>query len=376
MGEWAACALALSICAGEALAWHPVLVGKACGAVFVASSLALLVVGRVRPVLPRVLGWWGLLFLLCTLSLLWTADPDATGRAVRHLSMEGVLLFALLQWPRPEVLLRRIAQGAGAGALCLGAGLLWMFVSGEERGMRIVVGEGDPNLQARQIGLGLILGLRVLQDYEGRARQRVLWSVLVVAACALGITGSRGATVAVLAGLGVWGWARPNRAAASVLGLLVILSLGATELRGDLRSPLGSVLSGEREDMASGRDAIWANTLDLLGQDPFLGVGVAAVPAAYDAARDRRMASGGMHSKRGRDPHSLYLQLLVGLGPLGLFLFLMAGGTLLRQARGHPQRSAALAVLVFLALSATTQSTLELKDFWLGFAWVALLLRE
>ncbi|HIF05992.1 MAG TPA: hypothetical protein EYQ64_03295, partial [Gemmatimonadetes bacterium] len=127
---------------------------------------------------------------------------------------------------------------------------------------------------------------------------------------------------------------------------------------------------------ASGRYAIWANTLDLLRQDPFLGVGVAAVPAAYDAARDRRMASGGLHSKRGRDPHSLYLQLLVGLGPLGLFLFLMAGGTLLRQARGHPQRSAALAVLVFLALSATTQSTLELKDFWLGFAWVALLLRE
>jgi O-antigen ligase len=251
-----------------------------------------------------------------------------------------------------------------------------MFVSGEERGMRIVVGEGDPNLQARQLGLGLILGLSILKDYSGRGQRRALCLALVVAACALGITGSRGATVAVLGGLAVWGWARPNRALAAALMLALSLGLGATEFRGDLRSPVGSVLSGEREDISSGRDAIWANTFDLLMQSPFLGVGAAAVPAAYDAARDRRMAHGGLHSKRSRDPHSLYLQLLVGLGPLGLLLLLMAGGTLLREARGHPERSAALAVLAFLALSATTQSTLELKDFWLGFAWVALLLRE
>jgi len=290
--------------------------------------------------------------------------------------MEGLLLFALVQWPRPQALLRRIAQGAGAGALCLGVALFWMFVSGEERGMRIVVGEGDPNLQARQLGLGLILGLFVLKDCSGRGQRRALCMALVVAACALGITGSRGATVAVLSGLAVWGWARPNRAIAVALMLALSLGLGATELRGDLRSPVSSVLSGEREDISSGRDAIWANTFDLLRRDPFLGVGAAAVPAAYDAARDRRMAHGGLHSKRGRDPHNLYLQLLVGLGPLGLLLLLMAGGALLREARGHPERSAALAVLAFLALSATTQSTLELKDFWLGFAWVALLLRE
>ena len=46
---------------------------------------------------------------------------------------------------------------AVVGAVLLGGALLVQFATGQERAMRIVVGEGDPNIQARQIGLGLLL---------------------------------------------------------------------------------------------------------------------------------------------------------------------------------------------------------------------------
>jgi putative inorganic carbon (HCO3(-)) transporter len=372
LGEWAVCGLAFATCAGEALAWQPVLLGKVCGAVFVAVSLALLLLRSERPVLPRAFVWIGLLFLLCAASLLWTADPSATGRASAHLLLEGLLLLGLAQWTWQASLLRRLAWGAAGGALFLGLALLWTFVMGEERGLRIVVGEGDPNLQARQLGLGLLLGLAQFEHSSRTGRRGVLSLGLVAVGVALGITGSRGAVLAVLGGLGVWGWPKPSRGIALALALALVLGMGATELRSDLRSTTASVLVAEREALSSGRDAIWANSLDLLLEHPVLGVGAAAIPAVYDAVRDERMAAGGLHSKRGRDAHSLYLQLLVGLGPLGLVLFLVAAGVALRDIWARPERRASLALLLFLGLSAATQSTLELKDFWLGFAWAAL----
>jgi O-antigen ligase len=386
--------LAFVICAGEALAWQPVLFGKILGGVFVAASCSLGLLRRDRPACPAAFLWLLGLFVLCVVSLLWTVDPVATARASRHLMMEGALLVALALWPWRLPLLRRIAQGGGAGALFLAVALLWMFVSGEERGLRIAVGEGDPNLQARQLGLGLLLGLGVTGGHAAQAPSRGVWMSLSLAlvAAALGVTGSRGAAVAVTCGLFAWIWTgrartggrlpeagpkgRPFSGAelriTAALVLCVGLGLGATALRGDLRSVVDTVRSGEREDWSSGRDAIWANSLDLWRERPVLGVGAAAVPSVYDEVRDERMAEGGLHSKRARDPHSLYLQLLVGLGPLGLLLLIAAGFAALRAVRGTPRSELGIGLWVFLALSAATQSTLELKDFWLGFAWMAL----
>lgn len=392
VGEGAACGLAFVICAGEALAWEPVVFGKVLGGAFVVASCSLALLRRDRPVCPTAFFWLLGLFALCVVSLLWTVDSVATARASRHLMMEGALLVALTLWPWRLPLLRRIAQGGGAGALFLAVALLWMFVSGEERGFRIAVGEGDPNLQARQLGLGLLLGLGVIGGRGKEASSRRSWLCFAMAlmALAIGITGSRGAAVAVLGGLLAWGWVRrvESRQAdagprgrllagtegvfALALALCVGLGLGATALRGDLRSVVDTVQSGEREDWSSGRDAIWANSFDLWREHPLLGVGAAAVPSVYDEVRDERMAEGGLHSKRARDPHSLFLQLLVGLGPLGLLFLLAAGYTALAAVRGTARSELGLALWVFLALSALTQSTLELKDFWLGFAWVAL----
>lgn len=394
VGEGAACGLAFVICAGEALAWEPVLVGKVMGGAFVAASCGLALLRRERLACPTAFLWLLALFAFCVGSLLWTVDSVATARASRHLMMEGALLFALALWPWRLPLLRRIAQGGGAGALFLAVALLWMFVSGEERGLRIAVGEGDPNLQARQLGLGLFLGLAVVGGQDDWAPSRRVWLTLSLAlvAAAIGVTGSRGAAVAVTCGLFVWAWAGLGRTGgghvevgperrplsrvgpwlAATLVLCVGLGLGATALRGDLRSVVETVRSGDREDWSSGRDAIWANSVDLWWERPLLGVGAAAVPSAYDEVRDERMAEGGLHSKRARDPHSLYLQVLVGLGPAGLLLLLLAGHAAFRAIRRSSQPELALALGVFLALSAVTQSTLELKDFWLGFAWAAL----
>jgi len=198
----------------------------------------------------------------------------------------------------------------------------------------------------------------------------------------LGLSGSRGTLVAsgvALLGFGVFVLRGrlpgvPVRVARALLvaGLAMGIGFVATGTREDLRSPFSGFEDGDREAISSGRDAIWANSWDVAVDHPFVGVGVAAVPAVYDTYRDQRMAEGGLHSKSSQDPHSFYLQLLAGLGPVGLMLFLVAGTLIWREAGSSPLGAEARFVLVFLLFSALSQSTLELNDFWFAVGWCAL----
>jgi len=124
--------------------------------------------------------------------------------------------------------------------------------------------------------------------------------------------------------------------------------------------------------VTSGRDAIWANVWSVIEDHPFHGVGIAAVPSVYDTYRQERMAAGGLRSKPERDPHSFYLQLLAGLGPAGLVLFLAAVFLAAEHSRRSVLQHESQLVLAFALSSALSQSTLELNDFWLALAWACL----
>ena len=107
---------------------------------------------------------------------------------------------------------------------------------------------------------------------------------------------------------------------------------------------------------------------------PLIGVGLAAVPAAYDQHRDRRMAEGGLRSKPSRDPHSLYLQLLAeARSRWACALSARAACRPGAQPPTHLSRPRHESFSLFAGLSAATQSTLELKDFWLGLGLALIL---
>ena len=125
-----------------------------------------------RGEVPRALLILGALFALCGLSFFWSQAPELTLRAVRHLGLEAVLLVALALSPGRSRLGTALAGGAVVGAVLLGAALLVQFATGQERAMRIVVGEGDPNIQARQIGLGLLLLFALAQRCASESPSR------------------------------------------------------------------------------------------------------------------------------------------------------------------------------------------------------------
>ncbi len=353
---------------GEILAWYPTETVQVVGVLLVAGVAArLLARERASTVPPAFLAWLAV-GILALASLAWTVDPEATRRVCTHLGQEALLLAALAICPRRDRLLLALAAGAAVGALILAVGYCSAFFLLEPRGRRLVLWDGDANQQARGIALGLLLGLVAV-------RGRVLLFALV-AGLGLGLTASRGAWLGAAAGLAVLVWRPPIRKAAGVrwsaVAAVVGLLLGAALLtaREDVRGPLPAE---DREALTSGRDAIWLNTVEMALDNPVVGVGAGASPAAYDPYYLAREARGGLHSKPGRDPHNHYLQLLAELGPGGLALFLLGLALVvveLRRPSAFARRSAPVFALVTVA--AITLSSQELKVFWLGLAWAAL----
>ena len=354
--------------AGEILAWYPTETEQVVGGLLLASVVWRLLRGERRSRVPSALFAWLGVGLLSVASFAWTVDAEATRRVCLHLGQEGLLLAALALCPRRDRLLLALGAGAAVGALVLSVGYLGAFALLEARGRRLVLWDGDSNQQARGIALGLIVGLAL-------ARRRVVPFALILGV-GLGLTASRGAWIGVVGGLAVLAWRPPARQAASVrwsaLAAVVGLAVGASLLvvRADVRGPLPHE---DREAVTSGRDAIWLNTLDMVRDNPVLGVGAGASPAAYDPYYLAREARGGLHSKPGRDPHNHYLQLLAEIGPAGLLLFLLGlllVSTDLWRPSGFARR--ATPVLATVLIGAATLSSQELKVFWLGLAWAAL----
>ena len=353
---------------GEILAWRATETVQVVGVLLLASVAARLLQGERRSAVPSAfLAWLGV-GILTVASFAWTVDPEATRRVCLHLGQEGILLTALALCPRRDRLLLALAVGAAVGALVLAVSYLGACALLEPRGRRLALWEGDANQQARGIALGLLVGLIV-------ARRRVVLFALVLG-LGLGLSASRGAWLGALAGLAVLAWRPPVRRAAparwsalaAVLGLIAGVALLAA--RPDVRAPLPTE---DREALTSGRDAIWLNTLEMVRDNPVLGVGAGASAAAYDPYYLAREARGGLHSKAGRDPHNHYLQLLAELGPAGLLLFLLGLALVLadlRRASGFARRATPLLVCVVVA--AATLASQEQKVFWLGLGWAAL----
>ena len=353
--------------AGEALAWRPLAASRL-------VAIALLVVALAearrawRPPPPALLAWL-VVVPLAWLSLLWSADRPETLRIGSHLLQEAALLGALAVTPRRRAVVQAVVLGLMAGAAVLALGFAHAFAEGSVRAGRLHLWGGDGNLQARGLALGLVAWIAVRRPGPiGGVAAGLL-------ALALALSGSRGAWLAALpalAWLAVWPPRPAARRAASLALFGFLLGLALLPARPQLRSPLEGVAHLDREALTSGRDAIWLNTLAIAADHPILGVGAGAVPAVYNPYRDALMARGGPHSKRDRDPHSHYLQLLAELGPLALIAWILGLALAATGGARHGPRTAA-PLLLFTTLAAATVCTLDQRAWWLALLLVALL---
>ncbi|RYZ43502.1 MAG: O-antigen ligase family protein [Myxococcaceae bacterium] len=313
------------------------------------------------PLVAALVGFFG---YLCA-SAAWAPAPDFALQKVYDVGLLWVMSvgfgLAALRQPAPRVL------DAFWGIIVLATGLLALtgvlqLLSGGG-GARLAVMGGGPNIFARLMGL-FALGALYFWYWRGQAW---LWIPLAATGVILALlTGSRGGTAAILAGVAtclVVGRVPLRR----LLLLTLLASVAITAVT--LFSPLGEALthsveerflrltlnyekgaggtgSNEGKVYLSGRDVLYASALQLGRDHPVTGAGLAAFPGL------------GL----GVYPHNIFLEVFCEGGTVGLLFFAGVVATFLRSAflRRHGLDGATVGAAVLVLLG--SQSSGDLYD--------------
>lgn len=178
--------------------------------------------------------------------------------------------------------------------------------------------------------VSLVWGLAARQN---RSRPFLLGTTVINAIIAIGLlmTSSRAAWMALVVGLGVWGWWRLSAFAARRLArsqmlifglpflLAVFLALGALGLYLSNLVQMANALPGAAD--AASRMEITRNSLQLIRDYPFTGGGLASFPGLYSTYIRVIQVPEFFYS------HHLYIDIALeqGLPGLAAFLVLIAG---------------------------------------------------
>jgi len=310
-----------------------------------------------RHLATALLGFFG---YLCT-SAFWAPDAEFALRKVYDIALVFVMSvgfgLAAIRLPAARVLDAFWAVVILATGVLALAGMRQLLGGGG--GARLAVLGGGPNIFARLMGL-LTLGALYFWNRRGQAW---LWIPVAAGGVLLALlTGSRGGTSAILAGILIFLVA----GRVPVRRLIILAAIAAAVVGVAVTaSPLGKALnrsmeerflkltlkyagssSSESKVYLSGREVMYASAYDLGLRHPVTGAGLSAFPAL------------GL----GPYPHNLFLEVFCEGGALGLaflgWVFLAFLRAALRGGRGLDGATTGAVVLILIG----SQSSGELYD--------------
>jgi O-antigen ligase len=261
--------------------------------VLIVAGLALLVVFALLPEQVRILGRHQLPLLSCTLLLF----PALVSFFFLLSNNWASRIGGKLPWLDP--VLRPLA-----------AIQLWSFDY-----------RPDPNVIGGILAMLLPLQVAVHLKCRGDATRRLSLSLTLVTVVALLLSELRGAWLALAVAGGalfLWRWLERlrSRGAISLHGQLVTFSLvlamaASGTLTVLLLTPIGRLVLGARSD----RVAVWGNSLALLGDYFFTGLGLGSYEMSYSSYVYL------VHVNHTSHAHNLYVNLWLQQGLLGLLAF-------------------------------------------------------
>jgi O-antigen ligase len=330
-------------------------------------------------VVPNLLGFLLTVFaVLIVTSVLWSDEPMVSVRRLGALAAVGLAAFAYRRMPGEEFL--RLVFFTTLATLTFG--LAREVARGTFRpwdaDYRFVGTLPNGNVQAVVCALALLSGLALVHSLR---RWRPALGLMIPLACLL-LTRSRTAIAALFGAALFYALLSLLRGRPLVLvGSLCLAAMTTVSVLwiGQSSEVLEDTISLGRQDSEvatfQGRTIIWEEALVFVRARPWLGYG-------YDVfwSRDRLEDFARILGWLNQNGHSNYLDILLGLGYIGLFVFVcLLGLGIWRACRvaigsGNTVDLFTAALLVFCALHGFLETTLIAPSF-LTFLYLAALAR-
>ncbi len=277
-------------------------------------------------------GWVG----LALASTLWSRSPDASLDASAALAAAALVFVLATLLPD-----RRARQHFSSGFALLGSLVAGVAIAAAAAGTRAHFPFGNPNHLAAFLllpaGLGFVATASRESIRRGRREEALLWfGSAAIAGAAVAATGSAGAGLGVLAGVGAYALlstlgARRGAVLAAVVFAGVAVGLA---LLPALWPSLLPTAAGGSESSPGLRWAVWAAAGRAAWEAGPLGVGVGAFPAAFLGERPDGVPYAARHA------HSEPLHGVVELGIPFLCLLAVTLVVTTREIGGRLSRGA------------------------------------
>ena len=291
--------------------------------------------GRPLRAIPRAIAWpAAAFFAFAFLSLLWAEDPEAGVNLLVFFTLPFVALLAVAARAEfPESAPRALAAAALAlGALFALVGL-WqaathkLFFYAENLAVsnantdffRVTSLFGDPSLYGRHLVMGIGVALAMLAASRWRGWPLIglivlMWAGLLFSYSQSSMAALVVVTLALALATSSDRWVR--RAVAVLAGLAIIAACAVAAVQVIDGKSLNKITSDRTERVE--------DTLRVVREHPFLGVGVAGQPrVSRELARSRRTAANFVSHTA---PLTVAAEL--GLVGLGLYVWLIVGGVI------------------------------------------------
>ncbi len=331
---------------------------------FVIGLLAIVERGNVRA--PSPIHIVMVAFVIwASLSFFWTFSTEDTTEEV--LSYIQFLAMAWLIWelaPEHEDRVRLMQ------AYLLGSGVSAMAALLHVGAVATYTRNSTFNMNPNDIGLRLALSVPMSIYLAASEKQDIrVWLYrfqTVLAACALFMTGSRGALIAfcgslLLIPLTFRRWSFQQKVALGVLivtGAMVATALVPATTWQRLATTGSEISQGTMD----ARTIIWRAGMDVFVDHPFIGVGAGAFPASIARSVVTAWVA-----------HNTFLSILVELGVVGFAFFTVMIGMMVRSSLRLPllERCLWLVMLLTWALGAAGMTWENTKPTWLLFSLIA-----